>query len=139
MTNYPVIQYADDTIIIMPACVNQATIMKEILTDYVASVGLHINFHKSTLIPINTPEDKCNELADIFGCVTACMPFTYLGLPLGTTKPSVLDMTPWVCKAEGRITAAMSLMSYAGKLALVNSLVTSIAIYPMGVLRLPPE
>ena len=31
----------------------------------------------------------------------------------------------------------MSLMSYAGKLALMNSLVTSLAIYPMGVLRLP--
>ena len=46
-------------------------------------------------------------------------------------------MTPWICKAECKITAAMSLMSYAGKLALMNSLVTSLAIYPMGVLRLP--
>ena len=33
----------------------------------------------------------------------------------------------------------MSLMSYAGKLALMNSLVTSLAIYPMGTLRLPPK
>lgn len=138
-TNYPVIQYADDTIIIMPACVEQAARMKTILTDYADSVGLHINFHKSTLIPINTPEDRGRDLAAIFGCTTANMPFTYLGLPLGTTKPTVLDMTPWVCKAEGRISAAMSLMSYAGKLALMNSLVTSLAIYPMGVLRLPPK
>ncbi|XP_073363407.1 uncharacterized protein [Aegilops tauschii subsp. strangulata] len=67
------------------------------------------------------------------------MPFTYLGLPLGTTKPTVLDMAPMVCKAERRITAAMSLMSYAGKLALVNSLITALAIYPMGTLKLPPK
>ena len=136
-SNYPVIQYADDTIILLPACLHQAIRLKKILTDYADSVGLHINFSKSTLIPINTPADKCGDIANIFGCTTAKMPFTYLGLPLGTTKPSISDMTPWICKAECKITAAMSLMSYAGKLALMNSLVTSLAIYPMGVLRLP--
>lgn len=33
----------------------------------------------------------------------------------------------------------MSLLSYAGKLALLNSIITSLAIYPMGTLRLPPK
>ena len=52
--DYPVIQYADDTLIILPACTRQLTKIKEILEDYATSVGLKINFHKSTLVPINT-------------------------------------------------------------------------------------
>lgn len=40
---YPVIQYADDTIIVMPACLKQAAQMKKILADYAASVGLQID------------------------------------------------------------------------------------------------
>ena len=56
-TDYPVIQYADDTILAMPACTTQARIIKDILSDYATSIGLKINFHKSTLIPINCHED----------------------------------------------------------------------------------
>ena len=134
---YPVIQYADDTIVVLPACLLQAAKLKQILEDYATSIGLKINFHKSTIFPINTPGDKCNALANLFGCTQATMPFTYLGLPLGTTRPTVLDLTSFVCKAERKITAAMSLMSHAGRLALINSLITSLAIYPMGTLRLP--
>ena len=65
-STYPVIQYADDTIILLPACLPQAIRLKKILTDYADSVGLHINFSKSTLIPINTPAEgigNCNRLS----------------------------------------------------------------------------
>ena len=137
--DYPVIQYADDTLIILPACTRQLTKIKEILEDYATSVGLKINFHKSTLVPINTPPDKCKELAELLGCTVGSMPFTYLGLPLGTTRPTVLDLAPLVCKAERNITASMSLMSYAGKLALMNSLVTSLIMFTMGTIRIPPK
>jgi hypothetical protein len=51
--DYPVIQYADDTLIIMPACNQQVIIMKDILDKYATSTGLHINYSKSVLIPIN--------------------------------------------------------------------------------------
>ena len=136
---YPIIQYDDYTIIVLPACLLQAAKLKQILEDYATSIGLKINFHKSTIIPINTPADKCNALANLFGCTQATMSFTYLGLPLGTTRPTFLDLTPFVCKAERKITVAMSLMSCAGRLALLNSLITSLAIYSMGTLRLPPK
>ena len=48
----PVIQYADD-IMVMSAYPRQAEQMKLILSDYATSVGLCINFHKSTMVPIN--------------------------------------------------------------------------------------
>jgi retron-type reverse transcriptase len=50
---FPVIQYADDTILVMQACGNQLAHLKNILVDYAISTGLKINFHKSNLVPIN--------------------------------------------------------------------------------------
>ena len=88
--------------------------MKKILTDYPDSIGLRINFQKSMIVPINTSPDLTHRLASIFGCNIQTMPFIYLGLPLGTTRPSVQDLTPIVCRAERKIIAAMLLMSHAG-------------------------
>jgi hypothetical protein len=53
--DYPVVQYADDTLVIMPADISQVLIMKKNLQDYADSTGLKINFHKSSMIPINIP------------------------------------------------------------------------------------
>jgi hypothetical protein len=38
------------------------------------------------MVPINISEAKLQHLASTLGCVTGSLPFTYLGLPLGTTK-----------------------------------------------------
>jgi hypothetical protein len=39
------------------------------------------------MIPINVLHEDMVILAEEFGCQIGSMPFTYLGLPLGTTKP----------------------------------------------------
>jgi hypothetical protein len=38
--------------------------------------------------------EKALHLANIIGHQVAQMPFTYLGLPLGTTRPSMEDFQP---------------------------------------------
>ena len=133
------IQYADDTILILPACTQQALIVKDSLTDYASSIGLKINFHKSTLIPINCGSEKRDELANIFGCVVGKKPFTYLGLPLGTTRPTVQELMPLVCSVERRLSATPNMISYGGKLSLLNSVITSLIIFALCTLRLPTK
>lgn len=105
--------------------------MKEILMDYATSIGLSINFHKSTLVPINLDDAQTDTLAQIFGCVVSQMLFTYLGLQMGTMRPSVTDLMPLVTSVQRRVPAAASLLDYGSKLMLVNSVVTSLAIYAM--------
>ena len=121
----------------MPACTSQDVIIKDILSDYATSIGLKINFHKSTLIPINCHEDTYNCIATIFGYVVGKMPFTYLGLPMGTTRPSVLDLFPLVCRVERRLSATLNMISYGGKLSLLNSDITSLIIFALCTLKLP--
>lgn len=92
--DYPIIQYADDTIIIMLADTPQLLTLKALLRSFADSTGLRLNFAKSSMVPINTEPEKAAYLANTFGCQLGSMPFTYLDLPLGTTKPSVMAFMP---------------------------------------------
>jgi hypothetical protein len=87
--DFPILQYADDTLVIMQADRDQVITMKEILENYAQSTGLKINFHQSSMIPINLSTTEATNIANLLGYNVASMPFTYLGLPLGTTKPTV--------------------------------------------------
>jgi hypothetical protein len=39
------------------------------------------------------------------GCTVVPIPFTYLGLPLGITKPTMHDLMPLVDRIERKMTA----------------------------------
>ena len=71
------------------------------------------------------------DFADMFGCVVGKMPFTYLGLPLGTTKPTIMDFMPLVTSVERRVSMAANLLDYGSKLTYVNSVVSSLMVYAM--------
>ena len=98
----------------MKACPQQIMIMQTILNDYVTSTGLHIKYNKSLMVPINVAPDRAILLAWLLGCSIGKIPFTYLGLPLGTTKPTVLEMMPLVDRIERRMTANFMMMAYSG-------------------------
>jgi hypothetical protein len=91
------------------------------------------------MVPINLASDRAWNFADLLGCKISSLPFTYLGLPLGTTKPNVQDLMPLVDRIERRVSANFMLMSYSGKVALINSLLTSIATFTMCSIQLNPK
>ncbi|XP_073361131.1 uncharacterized protein [Aegilops tauschii subsp. strangulata] len=66
--DYPIVQYADDTLSILPADRMQLLALKDMLQVLSRSIGLVVNFHKSSMIPINVDEDAIIELATAFGC-----------------------------------------------------------------------
>jgi hypothetical protein len=76
-------------------------------------------------------------LAQAFGCEVGSFPFTFLGLPLGLTKPQVKDYAPLICLIERRVSATSQFLSYAGRLQLVNSVISSLPTYYMCSLKLP--
>jgi hypothetical protein len=51
-----------------------------------------VNFQKSSMIALNVSDSKMADLASVFGCQIASMPFTYL--PWVTTKPHMVDLMP---------------------------------------------
>jgi hypothetical protein len=134
---FPIVQYADDTLLIMQADARQLLCLKALLHTFAMSTGLKVNFHKFCLIPINVPADKVPQLTGVFGCVEGQLPFTYLGIPLGTTKPLVKDYAPLICRIERKLSASSMFLAYSGRLQLINSVISSLPTYYMCTLSLP--
>jgi hypothetical protein len=66
------------------------------------------------------------SLAASFGCSMGRLPFTYLGHPLGTTKPTVHDMSPLVGLVECRLNASACFLGYGGRLEFVGSVLSTL-------------
>jgi hypothetical protein len=64
----PVIQYADDTLLLLRADSDQILRARALLESFSAATGLHINFDKSAFVPIHVQEDRVVELASLLGC-----------------------------------------------------------------------
>jgi hypothetical protein len=99
-TDFPIVQYADDTLLILQACPAQLIALKDLLQTFGTATGLKVNYSKSCLMPVNITDERLQFLAHTFGCAVGTLPFTYLGLPLGTSKPSVQDLSPIVDQIE---------------------------------------
>jgi hypothetical protein len=61
--------------------------------------------------------------------------FAYLGLPLGTTRPSVQDLTPILDQIERRLNASARFLDYGGRLQLVNSVLSSLPNHYLSSLK----
>lgn len=88
------------------------------------------------MVPININEEKLELLTRTFGCQAGTMPFTYLGMPLGTTKPVVHDFLPYVQRIQRRLTCCAQFLTQAGKLEMVNYVLTSMPMFLMSTIRL---
>jgi hypothetical protein len=135
--DFPIIQYADDTLIIMEGDPYQLFFLKTVLRNFSNSTGLKVNFSKSMMLPININESRLQHLARTFGCSTGSFPFTYLGLPLGLTKPKVQDYLPLVNKCERRLGGISSLLNQAGRLQITNAVLSALPTYYMCSIEVP--
>jgi len=135
--DFLIVQYADDTLMFLHADARQLIFLKAMLNSFAASTGLKVNYGKSQIYPINVPPDRMQILANTFGCDLGTLPFTYLGLPLGTTKPKIEDLTPIMDRVERRLSACSTWLSYSGRLEMVNSSITPIVTYAMCTIKLP--
>jgi hypothetical protein len=124
---------------IMEACPRQLFVLKALLNSFSESTGLKVNYFKSSMVPINISADRLDHLASTFQCKAGKFPFTYLGLPMGIHKPSVLDCLPLVERIERRLVSTSILTSQGSKLQLVNSVLSSLPTFYMYSIKIPVE
>jgi hypothetical protein len=99
--------------------------LNEVLHKFSRSKSLRINFDKFQMIPINVPQDGLDD----FGYQMGMMPFTYLGLPLGTMRPTIVEISPLVCRLERMLTSSSSFLSQGVRLQLINSSLSSMPLH----------
>ena len=76
------------------------------------------------------------HLAQTFGCAIGSLPFTYLGLPMGTTKPRMENLTPMMDIVERRLSGYATWLSYTGRLQMINSAIAPIITYALCSIKL---
>ena len=103
------------SLIILEGDSNQLFFLIFFLGTFSKSIALKVNLKKSMMLPINMSEDRLEHLARTFGCTKGTVPFTYLWLPLGLTKPRIQDYLPLVNKCERRLTSVSTFLSQAGR------------------------
>ncbi|CAN6171910.1 unnamed protein product [Urochloa humidicola] len=131
----PVIQYADDTLILIRAELPQVQRLKLVLDRFSTATGLQINYHKSTFVPIHVAPEVATLLAAELGCPISSFPQSYLGLPLSDTKLPVAVLNTFAIKVERCIPGwRTNLLSSASRLILSMVVLTSKVAYAMAVL-----
>ena len=88
--------------------------LKELLNLFAASTGLTINFHKSTLVPMNVPEADLEAVRAALGCRVEGFPQTYLGLPLTAEKLKLAHFSPLIAKVDRYLSGWSSLLLSSG-------------------------
>jgi hypothetical protein len=138
-SNFPIIQYADDTLMIMEACPQQLLVLKSILNTFADSTGLTVNYSKSNMIPINLTSKRLTHLSTTFNCQEGSFPFTYLGLPLSDSKSTIQEFLPLVHQVERRLISTTMFLTQGGRLLMVNSVLSSLPTFYMSAVKCPVD
>nr|KYP70309.1 Putative ribonuclease H protein At1g65750 family [Cajanus cajan] len=83
------LQFADDTLIIGEATMQNLWCLKAILRCFELISGMKINFHKSYVVGIHSGVDFIDLAASFLHCKVGQLPFKHLGLPLGANPKKV--------------------------------------------------
>ncbi|XP_050222663.1 uncharacterized protein LOC126672753 [Mercurialis annua] len=132
------LQFADDTLIFIPYDVVHLQNLTWILRCFEVVSGLKINFHKSSIMGINTSVDELATAASVVGCKIESLPIKYLGLPLVRRQLASGFWDHVVDRFKSKLALWKgSLLSPAGRLVLIKSVLFSVPVYFMSVFSMP--
>jgi len=131
------LQYADDTVLLLQFSVENLTNVRLILSYYEAMSGMKINFEKSEIFSVGLSVDEQRKAATILGCKTGSFPMQYLGMPVSDCKITKAQLRYVSDKTEKRLgTWQCDYLSSGGESILIDSSLSSIPMYTMGVYEL---
>ena len=135
----PVLQYADDTLILLRGELGEVTQLKMLLDQFSAATGLRINYHKSTAVSMHMKAEDIPGCIAVLGCRQEGFPQTYLGLPLSCEKLRLSAFDPYISKADRYLAGwQASLLNPMGRTVLINAVLDGQLSYVMSALPLPP-
>ncbi|MCH95104.1 LINE-1 reverse transcriptase like, partial [Trifolium medium] len=122
------LQYADDTLCIGEASVENLWTMKAILRGFELASGLKVNFLKSCLMGVNVSEEFMEMACTFLNCIQGASPRR-----LSTWEP-LLESLRKKLNSWGH-----KHLSFGGRLVLINSVLNSIPIFYLSFLKMPKQ
>jgi hypothetical protein len=131
------LQYADDTVVLLHYSPENLQNVRLILTCYEAMSGMKINFEKSEIFTVGLDDEEQHRAMSALNCKLGTFPMKYLGLPVSVAKISKAQLSYVGGKIEKRLgTWQCEYLSSGGKSILLESCLSSIPLYTMGVYQL---
>ncbi|CAN6351951.1 unnamed protein product [Urochloa humidicola] len=98
---FPVLQYANDTLILVRTDLADVELVKSVLDSFSAPPDLPSTMmKKSTIVQMHTPDAMVQTLPAALGCQVGSFPQTYLGLPLSSEKLQLSAFAPLIAETD---------------------------------------
>jgi hypothetical protein len=134
------LQYADDTIIFLAFEEQSILYTKFLLYCFEDMSGLKVNYQKSEVMVVGGTEEEQNYVASMFNCNIGSLPMKYLGVMISDRHMSAADLSYVYRKVEKKLPTWQSVgLTLRGKYILIQSCLSSIPNYTMGVYLLQEE
>ncbi|KAM7517189.1 hypothetical protein LguiA_006772 [Lonicera macranthoides] len=132
------VMYADDMIIFCNASLPTVKTLMQLLDDYGAASGQFVNKTKSHIVLGDITQRRQQHLKEITGMNVLVLPFTYLGVPVFRGKPSLRYLLPLYDAILAKMDGWKGrLLSIAGRLQLVQSVIFNKLLYSFAVYKWP--
>ncbi|GJT95362.1 RNA-directed DNA polymerase, eukaryota, reverse transcriptase zinc-binding domain protein [Tanacetum coccineum] len=130
--------FADDLLVLCNGNKGSLEVVKRSLDEFSHVSGLNPNLGKSIIFFGSIKDSEKVELLKILPFKCGKLPVRYLGVPLLSKKLSVKDCKPLIDKVEERVSCWRNkTLSYAGRIQLLASVLSSMQIYWASVYLLP--
>ncbi|XP_071700523.1 uncharacterized protein [Rutidosis leptorrhynchoides] len=130
--------FADDLILFCKSKLNSVRLLKDSLDEFSSYSGLVPNVDKSTIFMGNVASNIKQGICGLMPFDIGSFPARYLGLPLITTRLYHKDCHSLLDKAKKRIKDWKNrVLSFAGRLQLIQSVLSSLQVYWMSMFMLP--
>ncbi|CAD6214032.1 unnamed protein product [Miscanthus lutarioriparius] len=131
------LQYADDTVLLLHFDPKNLRNVRLLLSCYEAMSGMKINYEKSEIFSVGLSLQEQNIAVESLGCKIGVLPMKYLGMPVSCHKISKAQLSYVFEKTRKRLgTWQCEYLSSGGKSTLIDSCLSSIPMYTMGVYQL---
>jgi hypothetical protein len=112
--------------------------IKSLFDVYAAESGQKVNNLKSTIYSGSITPRRLSIIVQLLNFNIGPFPFIYLGVPIFKGKPKVCHLQPVADKIKLKLSAwKASLLSIAGRVQLVKSVIQSMMIYSISVYSWP--
>ncbi|XP_022019023.1 uncharacterized protein LOC110919054 [Helianthus annuus] len=132
------VSFADDLFVFVNGDTGSVKLVRNVLEKFTSVSGLVPSLPKSTVFFCNVPSQVKAEILSLLPFHEGELPVRYLGVPLISTKLSFRDCRVLVERMERKVDNWMSkLLSFAGRLQLLNSVLAAMYTYWASVFILP--
>ncbi|KAK4391360.1 hypothetical protein Sango_1913800 [Sesamum angolense] len=123
--------FANDVLLFCKAHIPSIQVLKGSLSEFANLSGLNVNPTKSQIILSRAVQQERQQIIDFLGFQEGSLPVKYLGVPLTSSRLTLADCRPLNGHSFGR------LESYAGRLQLIRSVLSTLHTYWASVFILP--